>query len=94
MRPRYFDGWHYCTKSMWLPVVPGIYPSPFNKTFHLEMGLVVGGEKGEDWQGEEQDISVLPQEMLVDYVRISQVRGYSTHSKKIRNTDARRFQLS
>lgn len=73
------DGWQYCTKTRWFTGNATVgYPAPFNKTFHLEVGLAVGGRPASwDSQEEEDDeydpLSALPQEMLVDYVRISQV---------------------
>lgn len=81
LNTRYLDGWHYCTKTRWFSSEPDEYPAPFNKTFHLEMGLAVGGGKGNDWEPGEFDVSALPQEMLVDYVRISQVRGLLNNTR-------------
>lgn len=65
------DEWHYCTKTQWLPGVAA-FPAPFNTNFHLEMALAVGGGR-EDFGLDDVDISALPQYLIVDYVRISQV---------------------
>lgn len=66
------DDIHYCTKRDWFEKNPDDFPAPFRKAFHFEMGLEVattttGGRK------DDASSIVQPPEMLVDYVRISQV---------------------
>lgn len=73
---RYLDGWHYCTKNIWFSKSADDYPAPFNKSFHLEMGVKLGGGGPGGSPHEGVDLSALPQEMLVDYVRITQVRSH------------------
>lgn len=80
------DGHEYCKKSAWFAKNPDDFPAPFNKAFHLEMGIAVDGDGdgGDgDSAGEEDPSSAssralhspsMPPEMLVDYVRITQVR--------------------
>ncbi|CAM9765105.1 unnamed protein product, partial [Laminaria digitata] len=68
----YLDGWHYCTKNMWFSKSADDYPAPFNKSFHLEMGVKLDGEGPGGSPSGDVDLSALPQEMLVDYVRITQ----------------------
>ncbi|CAN0018865.1 unnamed protein product [Ectocarpus sp. 4 AP-2014] len=80
----YVDGRQYCKKSAWFARHPDDFPAPFNKAFHLEMGVAVGGgdDVGDGDSAEEEDPSSassralhspsVPPEMLVDYVRITQ----------------------
>lgn len=79
---RYLDGWHYCTKNLWFENSADDYPAPFNKFFHLEMGVKLGGGGGleQDFPSGGVDMSALPQEMLVDYVRITQARSHTCSS--------------
>ena len=58
---------------MWFSESADDYPAPFNKSFHLEMGVTLGGGGSGSSLSEDVDLSALPQEMLVDYVRITQV---------------------
>lgn len=66
---RYIDGAHYCTKRDWFEKNPEDFPAPFHKTFHFEMSLEAATDGGKD----DASLPVVPPEMLVDYVRISQV---------------------
>lgn len=76
---RFVDEWHYCTKRQWVSgAAPP--PAPFNTSFHLEMALAVGGGR-QGYTPEDVDLSALPQRLLVDYVRISQVRRISRRSQ-------------
>lgn len=59
---------------MWFSKSADDYPAPFNKSFHLEMGVKLDGEGPGGSPFGDVDLSALPQEMLVDYVRITQVR--------------------
>ncbi|CAN0406041.1 unnamed protein product, partial [Pylaiella littoralis] len=64
----YIDGAHYCTKRDWFEKNPEDFPAPFHKTFHFEMSLEAATDGGKD----DASLPVVPPEMLVDYVRISQ----------------------
>lgn len=70
------DDTHYCTKRDWFEKNPDDFPAPFRKAFHFEMGLEVvttattSGGRNDDDDGSSP---IWPPEMLVDYVRISQV---------------------
>jgi hypothetical protein len=44
------------------------YPAPFDKPFYLILNVAVGG----DWPGDPNEETQFPQEMIVDYVRVSQ----------------------
>lgn len=78
-RKRYVDGLRYCTKASWFAKHPNDFPAPFHKPFHLEMGVEAAGGTG---VGDSSDVekgnselsSAVRPEMLVDYVRIAQVR--------------------
>lgn len=80
------DGLQYCSKSTWFSRNPDDFPAPFNKAFHVEMGVETGDRGGGRFEGADDlgDLSAperalhlpsVPPEMLVDYVRITQVRG-------------------
>lgn len=71
--PRYLDGWHYCTKTSWPSESDG-YPSLFDKAFHVEIGLGVL-RRDKSLKTNEFHEAPLPQEMVIDYVRIFQVEN-------------------
>lgn len=48
------------------------YPAPFDQPFHLILNISVGG----GWPGNPDDTTPLPQQMLVDYVRVYQKDEY------------------
>lgn len=83
------DGLHYCTKTS-----PDDFPAPFHKTFHFEMGLeATGGKRVGDTSagqnGPSASSPVVAPEMLIDYVRIAQVRWLA--SKQSRALRPNRF---
>jgi beta-glucanase (GH16 family) len=61
----YVDGVHYQTQSNWW-TTGGRFPAPFDQRFHLLLNLAVGG----NWPGSPNEITVFPQTMVVDYVRV------------------------
>ena len=66
----YVDGVLYSVKSSWWSS-GGAYPAPFNQRFHILLNLAVGGTYTGiyNWQ----DVTTnLPQQMLVDWVRVYQ----------------------
>ncbi|CAN0423023.1 unnamed protein product, partial [Hapterophycus canaliculatus] len=72
----YVDGLQYCSKSTWFAKNPDDFPAPFNKAFHIEMGVDGGG--ADDGGGLSVPDRALHSpsvhsEMLVDYVRVTQV---------------------
>lgn len=81
---RYVDGQQYCSKSTWFSRNPDDYPAPFNNAFHIEMGVEPDGRDGGSSGGANDGGGLsMPEralhspsvisEMLVDYVRITQV---------------------
>lgn len=76
---RFLDGLHFCTKTTWFGGDPdAAYPAPFDKAFHVEIGLPVGGwGQSVESRAAAVDTSAMPKEMVIDYVRISQVRTHA-----------------
>ena len=66
----YVDSILYSTKTSWWSS-GGEYPAPFNQRFHIILNLAVGGTYTGiyDWRDVTTD---LPQQMLVDWVRVYQ----------------------
>ena len=66
----YVDGTLYCTKTSWWSS-GGAYPAPFNQRFHILLNLAVGGSYTGiyDWWNVTTN---LPQQMLIDWVRVYQ----------------------
>jgi beta-glucanase (GH16 family) len=66
----YVDGVLYSTKTSWWSS-GGVYPAPFNQQFHILLNLAVGGTYTGiyDWR----DVTTnMPQQMLIDWVRVYQ----------------------
>jgi beta-glucanase (GH16 family) len=66
----YVDGILYSTKTSWWSS-GGAYPAPFNQRFYIILNVTVGGTYTGiyNWQ----DVTTnLPQQMLVDWVRVYQ----------------------
>lgn len=63
----YVDGIHYQTQTQWYSE-NGAYPAPFDQDFHILLNVAVGG----NWPGDPDSTTVLPQQMVVDYVRVYQ----------------------
>jgi beta-glucanase (GH16 family) len=71
----YVDGVNTFSTSSWSST-GGPYPAPFDQLFHILLNVAVGGAAPTPGQG-----TVLPQEMLVDYVRVYQLQGGGTGTK-------------
>ena len=71
----YVDGVNTFSTSSWSST-GGPYPAPFDQLFHILLNVAVGGAAPTPGQG-----TVLPQEMLVDYVRVYQAQGGGTGTK-------------
>jgi beta-glucanase (GH16 family) len=63
----YVDNQLYFTDREW-SAKEADYPAPFDKPFYLILNVAVGG----DWPGDPNEETQFPQEMIVDYVRVSQ----------------------
>jgi beta-glucanase (GH16 family) len=66
----YYDGLHYHTQtsaSWYSAAAPGNPRAPFDQDFHFLLNVAVGG----NWPGNPNGSTVFPQEMLVDWVRVS-----------------------
>lgn len=61
------DGLHYQTQTAW-STDGAPYPAPFDQRFHLLLNVAVGGR----WPGNPDETTELPQEMIVDYVKVFQ----------------------
>ena len=66
------DGTAYETQTSWGSSTTNAYPFPFNQPFFLLMNLAVGGNYVNN-PSTNSIGTILPQEMLVDYVRVYQV---------------------
>ncbi len=66
----YVDGVLYSTKTSWWSS-GGAYPAPFNQQFHILLNLAVGGTYTGiyDWHNVTTN---MPQQMLIDWVRVYQ----------------------
>jgi len=68
----YVDGNHYYTRDntgWWSDTAPWNDLAPFDKRFHFILNVAIGG----NWPGDPDASTVFPQEMLIDYVRVSKV---------------------
>ncbi len=63
----YLDGVLYACNSFWVSS-GGPYPAPFDQPFHMLLNLAVGG----NLPGPPDGTTVFPQELVVDWVRVSQ----------------------
>lgn len=63
----YVDGALYQTQNDWY-TENGAFPAPFDQDFHILLNVAVGGE----WPGDPDTTTLLPQQMVVDYVRVYQ----------------------
>jgi beta-glucanase (GH16 family) len=63
----YVDGAEYSCQSHWSSTGGG-YPAPFDEDFHLLLNMAVGGYL----PGPPDETTFFPQELVVDYVRVSQ----------------------
>ena len=63
----YVDGQLYSEQFGWFST-GGVYPAPFDVDFHLLLNLAVGGTFG----GNPDSTTVLPQDYVIDYVRVYQ----------------------
>jgi beta-glucanase (GH16 family) len=59
------DGEHYQTQTAWRTDA-AVFPAPFDQSFHLLLNVAVGGK----WPGNPDETTELPQDMVVDYVRV------------------------
>ncbi len=71
----YVDGVNTFSTSSWSST-GGPYPAPFDQLFHILLNVAVGGAAPLPGTG-----TVLPQEMLVDYVRVYQAAAGGTGTK-------------
>lgn len=67
----YVDGVLYQTQTNWYSSAAS-FPAPFDQKFYLQLNLAIGGPNTPYTGSQNPDDSVLPQSMLVDYVRIYQ----------------------
>ncbi len=63
----FVNGQLYSTKTSWYST-GGPFPAPFDVDFHLLLNLAVGGY----FPGDPDGTTVLPQEYIIDYVRVYQ----------------------
>jgi len=63
----YVDGILYNNETSWWSS-GGDFPAPFDQLFHFLLNIAVGG----NWPGSPDGSTVLPQQMVVDYVRVYQ----------------------
>jgi beta-glucanase (GH16 family) len=61
----FIDEKHYATQNKW-STVEAPFPAPFNERFHIILNVAIGGS----WPGPPDPTTEMPQEMLVDYVRV------------------------
>ena len=78
----YIDDELYHTANDWHSKHPGnaddfAYPAPFDQDFFLIMNISVGG----GWPGNPDGTTPLPQQMVVDYVRVYQKDEYPIREK-------------
>lgn len=67
----FVDGQMYFKANEWYTSQSNSpYPAPFNKPFFLILNVAVGGT----WPGSPDETSLFPQSMLVDYVRVYQLK--------------------
>lgn len=67
----YVDGNQYLQANEWYTSQSNQpYPAPFDRPFFLILNVAVGGT----WPGNPDETSVFPQTMLVDYVRVYQLK--------------------
>src|SRR5258706_5262100 len=67
----YVDGKMYFKTSEWFTSQANSpYPAPFDKPFYFILNVAVGGY----WPGRPDESSVFPQTMVVDYVRVYQLK--------------------
>ena len=67
----YVDGQMYFKANEWYTSqAKQPYPAPFNKPFFFILNVAVGGT----WPGSPDETSVFPQTMIVDYVRVYQLK--------------------
>ena len=67
----YVDGNQYLKANEWYTSQANQpYPAPFNKPFFFILNVAVGGT----WPGSPDESSVFPQSMIVDYVRVYQLK--------------------
>jgi len=65
----YVDGDHYQTQDDWFTEGQD-FPAPFDERFHLILNLAVGG----NWPGSPNETTEFPQELILDYVRVYQLK--------------------
>jgi len=63
----FVDQTEYACQSHWYSTA-GSYPAPFDQDFHLLLNMAVGG----NLPGDPDVTTIFPQELVVDYVRVSQ----------------------
>ena len=63
----YLDGSLFETQTKW-DTVSAPFPAPFDQKFFIILNFAVGGA----WPGKPNNTTVLPQQMLIDYVRVYQ----------------------
>jgi beta-glucanase (GH16 family) len=77
----FVDDHLYETQTAWwsasTPKLRNPYPAPFNQPFFIIMNLAVGG----NFDGNPTDATIFPGEIQVDYVRVYEDAGHSTHGK-------------
>ncbi|MDH3589449.1 MAG: glycoside hydrolase family 16 protein [Gammaproteobacteria bacterium] len=74
----YVDGTLYSTRTQWYSTA-GPYPAPFDQDFHLLLNLAVGG----NFPGDPDASTVLPQDFIIDYVRVYQLPENVTPPERI-----------
>jgi beta-glucanase (GH16 family) len=72
----YVDGNLYFTENLWHTIGIGkadyyTYPAPFDQEFYILLNIAVGGH----FDGNPDDTTVFPQEMMVDYVKVYEKKG-------------------
>jgi beta-glucanase (GH16 family) len=61
----FVDDQHFATQNAWSSD-ENDFPAPFDQEFHLLLNVAVGG----NWPGAPDATTVMPQEMVVDFVRV------------------------
>jgi beta-glucanase (GH16 family) len=79
----YVDGQLYSSKTNWQSHV-GPFPAPYNQEFHIILNVAVGGS----WPGSPDETTVMPQEMIVDWIRVYQMDNNSPGIKILSPGDA------
>src|SRR5699024_6771557 len=84
----YIDGELFNIANDWHSKHPGnaddyAYPAPFDQPFFLILNISVGG----GWPGNPDGTTELPQQMVVDYVRVYQKDEYPAYEKTERPVD-------